>query len=62
VKITKDTTKTSIIWGGDTCEAVDFNHYIIEGKPYILNVTHGISTPTGALMGQSTVLYREDKK
>jgi hypothetical protein len=42
-----------------TCETVDFNHYIIDGKQYILNVTHGISTPTGALMGQSTVLYRE---
>jgi hypothetical protein len=43
-----------------TCEAKDFNHYIIDGKSYILNVTHGISTPTGSLGGQSTVLYRED--
>jgi hypothetical protein len=42
------------------CEAVDFNHFIINGERFILNVTHGIHSPGGNFIGQSTTLYKED--
>jgi hypothetical protein len=42
------------------CEALDFNHFLIDGKPYVLNVTHGIASPGGGFFGQSTILYKED--
>lgn len=38
------------------CEALDFNHFLIEGDRYVLNVTHG----SYRFNGQSTTLYRED--
>jgi hypothetical protein len=33
------------------CEAIDLNHLLIDGKRYVLNVTHGITTPEGSLWG-----------
>jgi hypothetical protein len=43
------------------CEAIDLNHFLIDGKRYVLNVGRGGSEDEWGYVPQTTCLYLEDE-